>query len=159
MPTIEDRGFETPCVIAASTEGSGYGRVTVAPYDRRKAHIFVWEWVHGEVPAGRELHHRCAQRDCMRLDHLELLTRREHMALDGRAVAARLRGKRDEKLSDAQVRRLRERLVAGDFTQTTAAAELGISKQLVNDIARGRSRMEAGGPLGSARDGRREVVG
>lgn len=152
----EDRGFDTSCFITTSRRDAyGYGRTKDIHGRRRKAHHVAWEWVHGPIPAKYELHHRCEQRDCVRLDHLRALTRREHMALDGRAAEAGARGRSQAKLSDSQVRELRERLCAGEMTQTTAAEQYGVSKQLVNDIARGRVRRRCGGPLGSALDGRK----
>lgn len=45
----------------------------------RKAHRVMWEMKNGEVPKGKELHHKCEEKRCVNPDHLECLTRREHV--------------------------------------------------------------------------------
>lgn len=42
------------------------------------AHRLVWERENGPIPAGHDVHHRCENRACVNLNHLELLTRQEH---------------------------------------------------------------------------------
>lgn len=44
------------------------------------AHRRLWEDVHGPVPDGLELDHRCGRRDCVNLDHLEAVTHAENVA-------------------------------------------------------------------------------
>lgn len=61
----------------------GYGR----KWDGERvvgAHVVYYRGAHGEVPEGREVHHTCGVRACVNPDHLEALTRREHMLKEGR---------------------------------------------------------------------------
>jgi len=77
----QDRGYTTPChVWLLHKQGDGYGVEQVGGRTRL-AHIAAWERAHGPVPDGHELHHLCAQRDCVRVDHLGVLTHADHMAL------------------------------------------------------------------------------
>lgn len=72
---VEDRGYVTECWIYLGTiHPIGYG-----VYSNRYAHVLAYEEASGEaVPAGHVVHHRCEQKTCIRPDHLEALTRREH---------------------------------------------------------------------------------
>lgn len=68
------------CLLwTASTRGAGYGQ-----FARRAAHIVAWEHVHGPVPAGLVVDHRCHNLDltcpggedcwhrrCVNVEHLE----------------------------------------------------------------------------------------
>ena len=38
------------------------------------AHRLAFEWEHGEIPGGMQVDHRCHQRNCVRPDHLRLVT-------------------------------------------------------------------------------------
>ncbi len=68
----------------------GYGLFRVIK-KRVKAHCFAYELTHGLVPEGTELHHKCGNRKCIRLDHLEVVTRIEHMTADERIERLRAR--------------------------------------------------------------------
>lgn len=86
----EDRGHATPCWIWQNPlDQYGYGRVMVWQDGRswcRRAHRLAYAlWV-GPIPEGRELHHRCEVRACLNPDHLQPVTRREHVRLDGRGT-------------------------------------------------------------------------
>ena len=38
------------------------------------SHRLDFEWVHGEIPEGMQVDHRCHQRNCVRPEHLRLVT-------------------------------------------------------------------------------------
>jgi len=82
----EDRGHETKCWIWGKSIGSfGYGRIwDNEGQGHRMAHRVFYEKAHGEIPSGHDVHHHCSQPACVNPDHLEALSRREHMAADGR---------------------------------------------------------------------------
>ena len=65
----------TPCRLWQGTlDKGGYGNYT-AP-DRRRWRITRWIWtqVNGPIPPGLVVRHRCDNRACFRLDHLEVGT-------------------------------------------------------------------------------------
>lgn len=61
----------------------GYGKVTLTLENRKRltkgAHRLVWETLVGAVPKGMELDHLCRNPKCVRIDHLEPVTRSENM--------------------------------------------------------------------------------
>jgi HNH endonuclease len=71
---------EVGCLVwqgLLSKTGS-YGRISVGNRDVY-VHRAAWELEHGPVPPGFELDHRCRNRACVNLDHLEVVTRRENV--------------------------------------------------------------------------------
>ena len=68
----------------SATLRSGHGAFRVAGRSVL-AHRFSFEQARGRrVRRGRELHHACGNPWCVNPEHLEELTRREHMKKDGR---------------------------------------------------------------------------
>ena len=53
----------------------GYGQVNI---DGRIVYVHkqVWEWAHGPVPKGWEVDHKCRNKQCGNLDHLEAVPKR-----------------------------------------------------------------------------------
>lgn len=45
-------------------------------------HRLEWEKVHGPIPEGFEVDHKCKNRKCQNVNHLQLLTRSEHKTKD-----------------------------------------------------------------------------
>jgi len=82
---IEDRGHETPCWIYAGqwpvNPTLGYVQSTSGPERGRYVHGLAWTRENGPLAAGLILHHRCEQKTCIRPDHLEPVTRGEHMSI------------------------------------------------------------------------------
>lgn len=70
-----------------ATNQSGYGRIgwegKVA-----YAHRLVYMDEYGDIPKGLEIDHLCRVRGCVRVGHMELVTRRENL-LRGNTVASR----------------------------------------------------------------------
>ena len=64
----------------AACNHKGYGKFKhegkVVP-----AHRLAFEWVHGEIPEGMQVDHRCHQRNCVRPDHLRLVTPAQNLSL------------------------------------------------------------------------------
>ena len=55
---------------------NGYGYRT----DRQRVHRWVWEQIHGPIPVGMRVLHRCDQPLCFRLDHLFIGTDADNTA-------------------------------------------------------------------------------
>jgi hypothetical protein len=65
----------------------GYGMVRSEGRTKRRVHRVMWERYRGKIPMGMVLHHRCQNRRCCNPEHLEMLTRPEHLAVHrGRGV-------------------------------------------------------------------------
>lgn len=84
----------TGCFLWGGQLRQGYGRFFVGSRTdgtRRlvTAHRFAWEQLHGPVPDGKELCHKCDVRECVNPDHLYLGTRQDNMT----DMARRERGK------------------------------------------------------------------
>lgn len=48
------------------------------------AHRWLFETLYGEVEIGCEVDHKCCNRSCVNLAHLQLLTKAQNLALRGR---------------------------------------------------------------------------
>lgn len=75
----EDRGYITPCEIWQGTISyQGYPR-----YERGYGSVLVHRQVYietsGTPPPGMDVHHLCEQTSCIRLDHLHLRSRADHV--------------------------------------------------------------------------------
>lgn len=71
----------TGCLLFQGTlNNSGYGTVH-ASHPGIGTHRVVWIAERGPVPAGKELHHECEQRNCVNVEHLQVVTKAEHTLL------------------------------------------------------------------------------
>lgn len=70
------------------TDKQGYGQFGFMSHSV-KAYRFSYELYVGPVPGGRELHHTCENRLCVKPAHLEVLTREENIARTPRLQRAR----------------------------------------------------------------------
>lgn len=61
---------------------SGYGVIgaknSTGKHSTTGAHRALWERSFGKIPQGLELDHLCRNRKCVRLDHLEVVTKKEN---------------------------------------------------------------------------------
>lgn len=72
--TVLDDG----CWEWTAGKSHGYGVIRVGDKVKR-AHVKMWEDANGPKPQGVDLHHRCGRKSCVNPDHLEVLTRSEHV--------------------------------------------------------------------------------
>lgn len=123
----EDRGYKTDCHVWQLSVGvKGYG----GEYDtnRRRmvaAHILAWERVNGPVPTGHELDHLCKQRDCVRVDHLQVVTHAENVRRGSKTTVTY------EQIDEVK------RLLARHVAQDSIARQIGIGQSTVSRIKRG----------------------
>ena len=62
----------------------GYGRARRNPSDRVSlwAHRVMYERERDPIPVGHDCHHVCGNKACVNPDHIAIVTRKEHAALD-----------------------------------------------------------------------------
>lgn len=121
---------------------------------QQKAHRVAWQLVHGEIPVGMCVCHRCDNPSCVRTEHLFLGTVADNnrdRALKGRSrgtfqtgsahPATQRRGEKhwQAKLSDEQVRAIRDR--SGE-QQNILASEFGVHPSTISRITRREWRKE-----------------
>lgn len=69
---------QTCWLWTARLDKDGYGQFQ-RNGDAQRAHRIAYEWEHGPVPAGLQLDHLCRVKNCVRPDHLELVTVQENI--------------------------------------------------------------------------------
>ena len=126
----------------------GYGRVTIAPRKRVRAHRLSYEWHKGPIPAGMILLHKCDIPSCVNPDHLRPGTQAENMkdmwqkgrqakgpklSAIRKLTAPRGEAARMSKLTEAQAFAILHDPRSG----SVIGAEYGIMQQHVSRIKRG----------------------
>lgn len=111
----------------------GYGQFDVR-YEIR-AHRAAWRLTHGPIPRHLNVLHRCDNKRCVRPDHLFLGTQKTNV----RDCVAKGRISRGEhrpqhKLTENQIREIRQRYETGTGTYRGMAAEYGVQTCLIYKI-------------------------
>lgn len=137
---LEERSIPEPnsgCLLwLRSTYGNGYGSVFNSRTKRvGRAHRFAWEAVHGPIPVGLHVLHKCDVPSCINPAHLFLGTQADNMTDKKTKKRERFGGRHGmAKLTD----RLAAEIKMAPGPQVEIAVAFGISKQTVNAIKRGR---------------------
>jgi len=122
---------------------AGYGRIsrtsrgTGAP---ARAHRIAWELVHGPIPDGLYVCHRCDQPSCVNPAHLFLGTNAENVAdkvRKGRQTSGESHG--NSKLKCVDVAAIRSAWRKGLLNQPEISMAWGITQSHVSKIVHGRS--------------------
>lgn len=103
------------------------------------AYRLAWTLANGPIPDGLCVCHRCDRPNCIRVEHLFLGTQADNIR--DKMKKGRHRGPRGErsaksKLTDAQVRAIRERYAAGGVSYASLAAEYGMSHDGIRFIVK-----------------------
>jgi hypothetical protein len=112
----------------------------------RRADELAWELAFEPVVPGMYLIHQCGNRECVRVEHLNLAEEPERLPRPPRrrpdmAGAANPRAR----LTGAQAEELRRRYAAGEGTQEALGREFGITKSAVCRIVAGQRYRASGG--------------
>jgi hypothetical protein len=86
------------------------------------AHRRAWEEVHGPIPGGMQVHHTCGRRKCVNVEHMQIVSRRDHAGAAGHG-----------KLTLELAREIR----AASGSQRRIAEQFGVSRSLVGLIRQG----------------------
>lgn len=131
-----------------ATNGRGYGVVGVwverangRPWRNGYVHRVVYEAVKGPIPEGMEIAHSCDVRNCVRPEHLSLMTHRENED-DKLAKRRQSHGEHrwSAKLTEDDVREIRRRHSAGESAYSLAKAFNISSSSAENVVNRKRWR-------------------
>lgn len=76
---------ENNCITPSSHKlnKDGYFRKDIGNRTYVMYHRYVWELVNGPIPDGYEINHKCKNRACCNVDHLECISGEEHASLTG----------------------------------------------------------------------------
>jgi hypothetical protein len=135
----------TGCLLwtGCTTEG-GYGRVGIGSDRTVLTHRFSWERVHGPVPQGMDVCHRCDTPACVNVEHLFIGTRRDNvldMHAKGRqSMHARPSGERHHaaKLTEVDVADIRHARAIG-VRGVFLAKVYGVTPTTITQVALGRT--------------------
>lgn len=158
-PMVNKRGPSHPTLghcwdWTGALNDKGYGHI-----GSRLTHRLSFEMVHGQIPPGLFVCHRCDRPSCVRPEHLFLGTPAENsadMVAKGRSTLNRRCGERASyrKLTIAQVRELLQRKSAGAKI-VDLARTYGISRQTVREIIQGKAWARALRESAAQQEGRR----
>ncbi|QGH73702.1 HNH homing endonuclease [Klebsiella phage 117] len=131
----------TPCIEwegAKSSAGYGQRRLNGKTV---YVHRLAYQEVHGEIPKGLVIRHKCDNPSCYNVDHLIVGTQRQNMqdcSSRGRVnktIKATGEAQGLSKLTEATVKLIRESTLSGD----RLAKELGVAKSTVNRVRSGKT--------------------
>jgi hypothetical protein len=98
------------------------------------AHRAAYAAVHGPIPKGKVICHRCDNPSCVAIEHLVLGTQEENLA----DMWRKGRGRWRSLLTRAHVVEIRKRLATGE-TAASIARDTGVSRSIVHGIKSGRT--------------------
>lgn len=70
------------CVVYMRAKTNGYGVIRWKD-STHTTHTAIYRELVGDIPQGMELHHKCRNRACVNIDHLELISHFAHSSKSG----------------------------------------------------------------------------
>lgn len=78
----------TPCLEWPGHISKGYGRIGIKG-QKKRVHVFMYEYLVGPIPVGKELHHECKNKRCANILHLSAMAHADHFKVEGNALKTR----------------------------------------------------------------------
>ena len=136
-------------IWTASKKRFGYGRFMLHGRQWTAPRV-AWVIVHGSIPEGLHILHRCDNPPCVRPDHLFTGTNADNVAdkqAKGRARTAQGSLSGMAKLDEASVVAIRHAYASGDASTPQLAREYGVTTGLIGAIIRGTIWQHVGGSV------------
>ena len=134
--TAESRGS---CLECTSHHLNAYGYPQLWKSGRNQnMHRVLYEEAYGEIPEGLVVRHKCDNRLCIELNHLELGTTKdnsEDCKQRGRLNTPHGENRSDAKLTAQQVKEIR---ASKDISQYLLAAQYGVNQSTISRIRQGK---------------------
>lgn len=133
---IDDNG----CFICTShARNKGY---PLSWFNGKKVRLlrFVYEQMYGEIPEGHVIRHKCDVRPCINPEHLETGTPKQNIydAIErGRMQAILGEANRNSKLTESQVKEIKQSLKYKTSSNYKLAAKYGVSEMAIRKIKKG----------------------
>lgn len=126
--------FSSDCWLWQGAQRGGNPGARYGAFDHpvKSAHRFAYEDIVGPIPEGMMVLHNCDNSLCVNPEHLCLGTAKQNMidrSLRGRTNHPRGQEWVSAKLSDEQVRLIRQDWLSGQFTQKQLAEKQGLLSQ------------------------------
>lgn len=135
---------DSDCLLwVGQTDARGYG-ILRSGSGRKRAHRLVYELVHGPIPPGLVIRHKCDTPECVEASHLEIGTQLDNvrdMFDRGRANKPKGSDNAKSRLSEEQVREIRasyQPRTRGKGSHCLAK-RFGVSKPTIRAILSGES--------------------
>lgn len=119
----------------------GYGQFTWRG-EGISAHRFSYLLAHGVLLSGRDIAHECADRSCVSPQHLSQTTRKQNMRnkKTRQRISESNKGNRgNAKLSDEQIRKIKERLRDTSDSAVAIAKDYKVSDVCIANIRKGKT--------------------
>lgn len=131
------------CILwGGQRDKHGYGTIFSGPRPRKHllAHRVSYEIFRGPIPAGLGVLHECDNPPCINPYHLFLGTQADNMA-DKMHKGRQCPGEQHylHKLTEADVRAIRNRYLQGDESYAQLGKEFGVHEGTIKQIIRGKS--------------------
>jgi len=123
-----------------------YGQFAIKGRGKR-AHRLVWEWLHGPIPEGLHVCHRCDNGLCVNPDHLFLGIAKDNQrdSLNkGRHQSLKQKGEKgpNAKLTQSQADQIRWLYQQGNISQAELSNNFGVDQAAISRIIHNKSYIQ-----------------